>query len=158
MSRLSALLPETVPEASDADDIRRIITTLPGIEDGIAGEFNRRLDRPYDEDCHDANGRLQNVHRGEHGMDCVVQYLQSIHWESAGVPLDLAQNKLKRIVTELKHLCASNGKHRTISATAASAEAASTPSDNGEKVGDPAFEARMDYIFDVAVNPKNADN
>ncbi|KAJ7170304.1 hypothetical protein C8R43DRAFT_1120733 [Mycena crocata] len=108
----SAVHQRMLAKASDADDIRRIITTLPGIEDGIAGEFNRRFDRLYGEDCRDAG------------------------------------------ITELEHLCASNEKHRTISA---SAEAASTPSDNGEKVGHPAFEARMDYIFYVAVNPKNAD-
>jgi hypothetical protein len=37
-------------------------------------------------------------------MDCVVKYLESIHWESAKIPLDLAQGKLAKIADELDYL------------------------------------------------------
>ncbi|KAJ7110527.1 hypothetical protein C8R44DRAFT_883665 [Mycena epipterygia] len=41
MCKLSALLSETVREATDADDIYRVITKVHGIDDTIAGTFNR---------------------------------------------------------------------------------------------------------------------
>ncbi|KAF8181168.1 hypothetical protein K438DRAFT_1841322, partial [Mycena galopus ATCC 62051] len=37
-------------------------------------------------------------------MDCVVAYLESIHWESAEIPFDLAEIKLARIVEALEIL------------------------------------------------------
>lgn len=85
------------------DDIHRIITIVHGIEGTVAGTFNRRFDLLFAEDCRNAEGRL-NVRGGEEGMECVVAYLQSIHLESAGVPLDLAELKLTRVADELEHL------------------------------------------------------
>jgi hypothetical protein len=51
-----------------------------------------------------SDGRLKYVRRGELGMVVVVKYLEGIHWTSAGIPLDLAQLKLERVVKELEHL------------------------------------------------------
>ncbi|KAJ6590803.1 hypothetical protein B0H10DRAFT_2233497 [Mycena sp. CBHHK59/15] len=41
-------------------------------------------------------------------MAFVINYLKSIHWESADIPLDLVGIKLKCIADELEHLCAEN--------------------------------------------------
>ncbi|KAJ7859523.1 NADH:flavin oxidoreductase/NADH oxidase [Mycena olivaceomarginata] len=89
MKKLAAQLPETIPLASDADDIVRVITTVQGIDDSVCGTFNRRFDILFGEDCRDADGRLKNVRRGDAGMPCVIDYLESIHWESADVDIPL---------------------------------------------------------------------
>jgi hypothetical protein len=72
MKKLSSLLPDTVPEASDTDDIHRIITKAHGIENTIGGTFIRRFDILFGNDRRDANGRLKNIRRGDRGMDCVI--------------------------------------------------------------------------------------
>ncbi|KAJ7453226.1 hypothetical protein FB451DRAFT_1373925 [Mycena latifolia] len=107
------------------------------------------------------NRYLLNIRRGDAGMKCVVAYLQSIHWESAGVPFDLAQIKLTRVVDELQHLCASNVKRPGGSASAPAKEN-EQPAENEEpaapKRKNAAFEASMDKIFAATVNTKRADN
>jgi hypothetical protein len=104
MKKLSSLLPDTVPEASDTDDIHRIITKVHDIENTIGGTFIRHFDILFGNDRRDADGRLKNIRRGDHGMDCVIAYLESIHWESAGVDLEIASIKIARIVDELEYL------------------------------------------------------
>ncbi|KAF7328269.1 Dimer-Tnp-hAT domain-containing protein [Mycena venus] len=64
IARLSTLLPETVPEAADTDDIHRIITTVHGIEETVAGTLNRCFDLLFAEDCRDVEGCLKNIRRG----------------------------------------------------------------------------------------------
>ncbi|KAJ7742921.1 hypothetical protein B0H14DRAFT_2637603 [Mycena olivaceomarginata] len=48
MKKLSAQLPDTIPEASDADVIHRVITTVHGIDNSVS-------------DCHGDGGRLKNM-------------------------------------------------------------------------------------------------
>jgi hypothetical protein len=81
-----------------------IITTLHSIDDTAGGTFNRRFDVIFSEDCRDADGRLKNTRRGDPGIQCVISYLESIHWESAGIALDLPGIKLTRVVDELERL------------------------------------------------------
>ncbi|KAJ6555262.1 hypothetical protein B0H10DRAFT_1967821 [Mycena sp. CBHHK59/15] len=86
IAKITLFLPETVPLATEEDDIPRRIFEL-------------------EEHVRDSDGRLKYVRRGNLGMDCVVKYLKSIHWESTKIPLDLAQGKLARIADELDYLC-----------------------------------------------------
>ncbi|KAF7343933.1 hypothetical protein MVEN_01682000 [Mycena venus] len=84
-------------------------------------------------------------------MECVVAYLQSIHWESAGGPLDLAELKLTRVADELEHLCR---KQPTITTREKDSCTIGTTDDGSTGEGPPrgpAFEAAMDRIFDAAV-------
>jgi hypothetical protein len=64
--------------------------------------FNRRFDAMFGEDCRDSNGRLHHLRQGKVGINLVVSYLSKINWTS--VPLDLAEIKLQRLITELKLL------------------------------------------------------
>ncbi|KAJ6530914.1 hypothetical protein DFH09DRAFT_1284927 [Mycena vulgaris] len=105
IAKLTLFLPETVPLATEEDDIPRRIFELEGEEGTVASTFNRRVDILFGEHVRDSDGRLKYVRRGNLGMDCVVKYLESIHWESAKIPLDLAQGKLARIADELDYLC-----------------------------------------------------
>ncbi|KAJ7919968.1 hypothetical protein B0H13DRAFT_2319892 [Mycena leptocephala] len=89
---------DEVPLATEEeDDIPRRIFELEGEDSTVASTFNRRVDILFGEHVRDSDGRLKYVRRGNLGMDCVVKYLESIHWESAKIPLDLAQGKLARI-------------------------------------------------------------
>ncbi|KAJ6572817.1 hypothetical protein DFH09DRAFT_1362357 [Mycena vulgaris] len=105
IAKLTLFLPETVPLATKEDDIPRRIFELEGEEGTVASAFNRRVDILFGEHVRDSDGRLKYVRRGNLGMDCVVKYLESIHWESAKIPLNLAQGKLARIADELDYLC-----------------------------------------------------
>ncbi|KAJ6601669.1 hypothetical protein B0H10DRAFT_1958302 [Mycena sp. CBHHK59/15] len=96
---------ETVPLATEEDDIPRRIFELEGEDGTVASTFNRRVDILFGEYVRDSDGCLKYVRRGNLGMDCVVKYLESIHWESAKIPLALAQGKLARIADELDYLC-----------------------------------------------------
>ncbi|KAJ7710719.1 hypothetical protein B0H17DRAFT_5085 [Mycena rosella] len=146
MGKLSSQLPETVPEASAADKVHRVITTVHGIDDTVARTFNRRFDVLFGEDCRDSDGRLENIRRGDDGMKCVVTYLQSIHWESAGVPVDLAQQKLTRVIDELQYLCASEvtAKRPAVPNAGASKENQQLAASKTKKKGSSAFERAMD--------------
>ncbi|KAJ7459621.1 hypothetical protein B0H11DRAFT_1924246 [Mycena galericulata] len=150
MDRLSAQLPDTVAEASDTDDVHRVITTLSGIDGSVAGTFNHRFDVLFGQECRDSDGRLKNIRRGDYGMLCVVEYLQSIHWESAGIPLDLAQLKLARIVEELEHIWSNHAKRTPEASAAAKGSGGSSISDPGPKKSGakstqgPAWEKMMD--------------
>ncbi|KAJ7086563.1 hypothetical protein C8R44DRAFT_752581 [Mycena epipterygia] len=83
------LFPETVPLATEEDDIPRRIFELEGEDGTVTSTFNRRVDILFGEHVCDSDGRLK----------------YSIHWESAKIPLDLAQGKLARIADELDYLC-----------------------------------------------------
>ncbi|KAJ7886797.1 hypothetical protein B0H14DRAFT_3127759 [Mycena olivaceomarginata] len=90
---------------SEEDDIPCRIFELE-VEDGtVASTFNHRVNILFGEHVRDSDGRLKYVRRGNLGMDCVVKYLESIHWESAKIPFDLARGKLARITDELGYLC-----------------------------------------------------
>ncbi|KAJ7189247.1 hypothetical protein C8R46DRAFT_36579 [Mycena filopes] len=153
--RLSGLLPDSVPEPSEEDKVHRIITTLPSLDDTLAGEFNRRFDNLFGEDCRDADGRLQNIRRGVEGMDCVVAYLESIHWKTADIPLDLAQNKLQRLADALALLCASDTTAAAAKRPAAAPKKpqATSPADGSVAGGrGEAWETMMDKVFEAATN------
>ncbi|KAJ7339904.1 hypothetical protein DFH08DRAFT_247702 [Mycena albidolilacea] len=77
MKKLSAQLPDTIPEASEAGDIVRVITTVHGIDESVRGTFNRRFDILFGADCRTPDGRLKNIRRGDFGMGCVIDYLES---------------------------------------------------------------------------------
>ncbi|KAF7371462.1 HATC-domain-containing protein [Mycena venus] len=83
MKKLTAQLPETIPLASDADDIVRVITTIRGIDNSVCGTFNRRFDIIFAEDCRDANGRLKNIRRGDAGMPCVIEASSALAFRRA---------------------------------------------------------------------------
>ncbi|KAJ7318760.1 hypothetical protein DFH08DRAFT_819650 [Mycena albidolilacea] len=103
--KLTFFLPETVPLATEEDDIPHRIFKLE-VEDGtVASTFNCRANILFREHVCDSDGCLKYVQRGNLGMDCVVKYLKSIHWESAKIPFDLAQGKLARIADESDYLC-----------------------------------------------------
>ncbi|KAF7346859.1 Dimer-Tnp-hAT domain-containing protein [Mycena sanguinolenta] len=83
IANLSKLLPDTVSEGTEEDEIYRVITTVQGLDEGsISSTFNRRFDILFKEDgqCRDENGRLHLIRRGDLGMLLVVKYLQEIKW------------------------------------------------------------------------------
>jgi hypothetical protein len=104
IAKLTVFLPETVPLATEEDDILRRIFKLEGEDGTVASTFNRRVDILFGEHVRDSDGRLKYMRRGHLGMDCVVKYLESIHWVSAKIPLNLAQGKLAKIADELDYL------------------------------------------------------
>ncbi|KAJ7918849.1 hypothetical protein B0H13DRAFT_2320945 [Mycena leptocephala] len=85
IGNLSSLLPETVSEAPADDDIHRIITRIEHPDGTVAATFNRRFDILFSEDTRVSDGRLKNIRRGNFGVGCVVEYLESIHWELAKI-------------------------------------------------------------------------
>ncbi|KAJ7328061.1 hypothetical protein DFH08DRAFT_816221 [Mycena albidolilacea] len=96
MRRLSGLLPDSVPEASEDDnEIHRVMTEVHGLT-------------RYSEKT---AAKMDGSRRGELGM-VVVKYLEGIHWTSAGIPHDLSQLKLERSYKKIYN----NGMHtkRTI--------------------------------------------
>ncbi|KAJ7832586.1 hypothetical protein B0H13DRAFT_2289066 [Mycena leptocephala] len=114
IAKLTLFLPETVPLATEEDDIPRRIFELEGEDGTVTSTFNRRVDILFGEHVRDSDGRLKYVRRGNLGMDCVVKYLESIHWETAKIPLDLAQGKLARIADELDYLWEDRGSEYKI--------------------------------------------
>ncbi|KAJ6521878.1 hypothetical protein B0H19DRAFT_1277571 [Mycena capillaripes] len=73
IGKLSALLPETVPEAPADDDIHRIISRVEHPDGTVAATFNRRFDILVGVDTRSSDGRLKNIRRGDYGMGCVVK-------------------------------------------------------------------------------------
>ncbi|KAF7363114.1 Dimer-Tnp-hAT domain-containing protein [Mycena venus] len=63
IGKLSALLPETVPEAPADDDIHRIITCVEHPDGTVAATFNRRFDILFGGDTRSSDGRLKNIRR-----------------------------------------------------------------------------------------------
>ncbi|KAJ6483391.1 hypothetical protein C8R45DRAFT_1075593 [Mycena sanguinolenta] len=110
IANLSKLLPDTISEGTEDDEIYRVITTIQGLDEGsISSTFNRRFDILFKEDaqCRDENGRLHLIRRGDLGMMLVVNYLRKIKWTASEM---VAQKegillKLDRLVKELEVLC-----------------------------------------------------
>ncbi|KAK7007345.1 hypothetical protein R3P38DRAFT_3597666 [Favolaschia claudopus] len=109
MRRLAGLLPDSVPEGSleteDDKKIFHVTSQVHGIDNTVLGTFNRRFNILFGEDTRDNDGRLKYMRRGPMGMDLVLKYLDSIHWQTAQIPLDLAKLKLGRVVAELTYRC-----------------------------------------------------
>ncbi|KAJ7743899.1 hypothetical protein B0H14DRAFT_3514808 [Mycena olivaceomarginata] len=76
---LAVVLPSTVAEGTDEDEIHRVLTRIHGHDEEamMDSTFNRRFDCHFKEDaqCRDMNGRLHLIRRGEVGMSMVVRYL-----------------------------------------------------------------------------------
>ncbi|KAJ6524381.1 hypothetical protein DFH09DRAFT_601656 [Mycena vulgaris] len=107
IEQLSPLLPSTITEGTEEDEIYRVITTVVGQDNGsVASTFNRRFDILFKEDaqCRDQHGRLHLIRRGELGMLMVAYYLRSIKWIAAEMDLAGAMVKLERIVKEMEYL------------------------------------------------------
>ncbi|KAJ6631917.1 hypothetical protein B0H10DRAFT_1937661 [Mycena sp. CBHHK59/15] len=121
IAKLTLFLPETVPLATEEDDIPHRIFELEGEDGTVTSTFNHRVD-------------ILNL-----GMDCVVKYLESIHWESAKIPLDLAQGKLARIADELDYLCGGDREPTKPAGKIAD------PRPSFAK--DPGYEKKMDVFF-----------
>ncbi|KAF5349401.1 hypothetical protein D9758_015515 [Tetrapyrgos nigripes] len=67
--------------------------------------FNHFFDRAFGDDTRDANGRLQYMSRGEHGMDSVNRYLASLSEDQLDtMPLVPTHLKLVRLRDELRYL------------------------------------------------------
>ncbi|KAJ6611142.1 hypothetical protein B0H10DRAFT_2224365 [Mycena sp. CBHHK59/15] len=146
IKKLLAHLPETIPEALDTNDIVCVITTVHGIDDSVRGSFNHCFDILFGEDCRDADGQLKNIRCRDAGMAFVINYLKSIHWESANIPLDLAGIKLKCIADELEHLCAENP-----------APATAQGKKNQLHNTGPKWDAMMDRVFAAATTTNKKD-
>ncbi|KAJ7312535.1 hypothetical protein DFH08DRAFT_896633 [Mycena albidolilacea] len=159
IGKLSALLPETVPEAPADDDIHRVITRVEHPDGTVAATFNRRLDILFGEDTRSSDGRLKNIRRGDYGMGCVVEYLESIHWESAVIPFDLTEPKLTRVADELEYLCANDSDKRPVKSGKSSAKTKANESSAGTDANsrpsftkEPGYEKKMDReraLFDI---------
>ncbi|KAF8181016.1 hypothetical protein K438DRAFT_1768188 [Mycena galopus ATCC 62051] len=150
----------------------RIITSLAGLdEDIVAAAFTRRFDVLFGNDCRGADGLFTNIRRGDRGMTAVVVYLQSIHWASAQIPLDLAVKRLTALDTDLRIICAAAAKPAKKSKRVDKpdetpdhlVEQATEKQNDPPKAGMkwPHWEQRMDQIFTAAIKPskkaKNAD-
>lgn len=97
---LSNTLTDAVPKGSKDDKIWSVMKAEE--RDTPHETFNWQFDALFAEDCHDSDGRLCHVCQGKLGMGLVILYLSKINWN--GFPLDLVELKLRRLVTELKHL------------------------------------------------------
>ncbi|KAJ7331344.1 hypothetical protein DFH08DRAFT_881436 [Mycena albidolilacea] len=152
IGKLSALLPETVPEAPADDDIHRIITRVEHPDGTVAATFNRRLDILFGEDTRSSDGRLKNILWGIMGWD-------SIHWESAVIPFDLTEPKLTRVADELEYLCANDSDKRPVKSGKSSAKTKANESSAGTDANsrpsftkEPGYEKTMDReraLFDI---------
>ena len=97
---LSNSLSDCVPKGSKDDKIWSVMNTEEC--DSPHETFNRRFDAMFAEDCRDSNGRLHYLRQGKLGLNLVVTYLSKVNW--TGLPLDLVEIKLQRLITELKFL------------------------------------------------------
>ncbi|KAJ7305685.1 hypothetical protein DFH08DRAFT_976233 [Mycena albidolilacea] len=87
---LAVVLPSTVAEGTDEDEIHRVLTSIHG----------------HDEEamCRDMNSRLHLILRGELGMLMVIRYLREIRWNAPEMNLEGAAEKLERVVKEMEFL------------------------------------------------------
>ena len=75
ITKLTKKLPSSIPEGKRDGKPYQVMTN-----DNYQGEtpwetFNKRLDATFGEDCRNAEGHLENVCRGQFGMDIVTKYL-----------------------------------------------------------------------------------
>jgi hypothetical protein len=103
ITKLSSSLPASVPNGTQKDKIWRLMSGPEG--DNVFETFNKRFDALFAEDahCRNSDGRFHFLCKGNYGMDAVTSYLSQVDW-SSGVPLDLVEIKLNRLVLELRHL------------------------------------------------------
>ncbi|KAJ6616144.1 hypothetical protein B0H10DRAFT_1949354 [Mycena sp. CBHHK59/15] len=116
IEHLDAVLPTTVAEGTDQDEIHRVLTTIHGLDENSADStFTRRLDILFKEDtqCRDANGRLHLIRRGELGM--------------------LMVEKLERIVKEMEFLSTSGVDRSAAEKAAATARKSTSASASKQK-------------------------
>lgn len=95
---LAHKLPDTIPDATKEDVI---CTAMKTTGDTDWETFNRRFDAVFGDDCRDADGRLKYLRRGRLGLTAVCSYLQRVP-DQKGMPLDLVNIKLERLLDELK--------------------------------------------------------
>jgi len=100
ITTLSNSLPPSVPKGTTRDKIWTVMHLPEG--ETVYETFNRRFDALFAEDCRSDDGRLYHIRQGKSGMGLVGSYLKKIDW--SGLPLDLVEIKLQRLVTELKYL------------------------------------------------------
>ena len=103
ISRITILckeIPINVPIGNKRSKIYLVMTGDEG--EDTWQTFNKRFDALFAEDCHKGQGQLHHIHRGEFGMDKVVQYLSALDINS--LPLDLVAKKLDRLEAELEIL------------------------------------------------------
>ncbi|KAJ7702785.1 hypothetical protein B0H17DRAFT_1127725 [Mycena rosella] len=166
--KLSVLLPETIPEATDTDKIHRVITTVNGIEGTIAGTFNRCFDILFGEDCRGGDGRLKNIRRGALGMTCMVDYLESIHWALPAYHLTSHRSNYSVWLRSwnifgMFHLLGGDALTSTSASSnvkrAARSGSSKTPteappeaSDDEEETPHSEWDRAMDVVWDCAVN------
>jgi hypothetical protein len=97
----SNFLPKSVPNGTTQDKIWTVMHSPQG-ETGFE-TFNQRFDALFGKDCHDSDGHLQHIRQGKYGMKHVCTYLSNIKWMNEFL-LNLVENKLVRLNTELAHL------------------------------------------------------
>ncbi|KAJ2922967.1 hypothetical protein H1R20_g14147, partial [Candolleomyces eurysporus] len=106
LHQLSKKLPTAVPIAPKDSRISTVFANIPVPDDPLEHweVFNRRMDALFSEDSRDkVTGRLPNIQRGKHGLDLVLNYLDSsitansLQWEAA-------MPRVMRLVDELKAL------------------------------------------------------
>ncbi|KAF7375808.1 Dimer-Tnp-hAT domain-containing protein [Mycena sanguinolenta] len=167
---LDALLPTTVAEGTEDDEIHRVLTTIQGLDpDSPSSTFTRRFDILFKEDaqCRDADGRLHLIRRGELGMLMVVRYLREVKWSAADMNLEGAVLKLERVVKEMEILCdmdrsAARAARKSTSTSAPKPKAkakstAETPAESANS-GQAEKEAMLDEIFDAIMSGKKRKN
>ncbi|KAJ6611076.1 hypothetical protein B0H10DRAFT_1953361 [Mycena sp. CBHHK59/15] len=103
LTTLSKALPDSVPTATEEDDIRRIMTEVTG--DDPQQTFVRRFDIVFGMQTCDSEGHLTRIRRGALGMDCVLEYLNSIPWISTTIELSVVEPKLSQLIEEMERLC-----------------------------------------------------
>jgi len=97
---LSNSLSDAVPEGSKDNKIWSVMNTDEC--DTPHETFNQRFNALFAEDCRDSDGCLHYVCQKKLGMSLVVPYLLKTNW--TGFLFDLVDLKLRRLLTELKHL------------------------------------------------------
>ncbi|KAJ6632240.1 hypothetical protein B0H10DRAFT_1937906 [Mycena sp. CBHHK59/15] len=103
LTTLSKALPDSVPKATEEDDIRRIMTEVTG--DDPQQTFVRRFNIVFGMQTRDSEGHLTRIRRGALGMDCVLEYLNSIPWISTTIELSVVEPKLSQLIEEMERLC-----------------------------------------------------
>ena len=98
ITKLCKEIPINIPISNKRSKIHLVMTGNEG--EDTWQTFNKQFDALFAEDCHDGQGRLHHIRRGEFGMDMVVQYLSTLDINL--LPLDLVAKKLDRLEAELE--------------------------------------------------------
>jgi hypothetical protein len=100
ITTLSNSLPQSVQQGTKEDKIWSVMHTEEW--ETAHKTFNRHFDAMFGEDCWDASGCLQYVHKRRLGLGCVCSYLSGIDWAD-NFSLDIVEIKLQWLIRELKH-------------------------------------------------------